>query len=80
VDNANLEEYIELVLEHTLGTGIKRQAEAFKEGFSMIFSIKDMRIFAPEELGLLLGNADEDWSRESESFVALRTLVLIGSH
>jgi E3 ubiquitin-protein ligase TRIP12 len=33
----------------------------------MIFPIKDMRIFAPEELGLLIGNADEDWSRESES-------------
>lgn len=66
VDNSNLEEYIDLVLEHTLGEGVRQQAEAFKEGFSMIFSIKDMRIFAPEELGLLLGNADEDWSKESE--------------
>jgi hypothetical protein len=35
-------------------------------GFSLIFSIQDMRIFSPEELGLLFGNAEEDWSRESE--------------
>jgi hypothetical protein len=32
----------------------------------MIFSIQDMRIFSPDELGLLFGNAEEDWSRESE--------------
>ena len=35
-------------------------------GFSMIFSIQDMQIFSPEELGLLFGNADEDWSREGQ--------------
>lgn len=29
--------------------------------------IDDLRIFSPEEIGLLIGNADEDWSRESMS-------------
>ena len=35
-------------------------------GFSLIYPIRDMRIFSPEELVLLFGNADEDWSPESE--------------
>lgn len=26
-----------------------------------------MKIFSPDELGLLIGNVDEDWSKESES-------------
>lgn len=41
-------------------------------GFSMIFSVSDLQIFSPDELGLLCGNADEDWSRESESGVGER--------
>lgn len=32
----------------------------------MIFPIQDMQIFSSEELGLLFGNADEDWSKDSE--------------
>ena len=66
VDDGNLEEYIEKVLDFTLGSGVMRQAKAFQEGFSMIIPVQDLKIFSPEELGLLFGNADEDWSRESE--------------
>lgn len=29
--------------------------------------INDLKIFSPEEIGLLIGNADEDWSKESMS-------------
>ncbi|WVQ96417.1 hypothetical protein IAU59_003522 [Kwoniella sp. CBS 9459] len=65
VDDHNLEEYLERVLEMTLGSGIEKQVRAFQEGFSMVFSVKDMRIFSPDELGLLFGNAEEDWSRET---------------
>nr|XP_031864296.1 uncharacterized protein CI109_000209 [Kwoniella shandongensis]KAA5531368.1 hypothetical protein CI109_000209 [Kwoniella shandongensis] len=67
VDDSNLEEYLERVLDMTLGSGVTAQVKAFQEGagFSMIFSIKDMQIFSPEELGLLFGNAEEDWSRET---------------
>ena len=36
-------------------------------GFSTIMPIDDLRIFSPEEIGLLIGNADEDWSKESMS-------------
>ncbi|KAK8858675.1 hypothetical protein IAR55_002904 [Kwoniella newhampshirensis] len=65
VDDSNLEEYLEKVLDFTLGSGVAAQVKAFQEGFSMIFSIRDMQIFSPEELGLLFGNAEEDWSRET---------------
>lgn len=37
-------------------------------GFSTVLSVRDLALFAPEELILLFGNADEDWSRESEFF------------
>lgn len=66
VDDSNLEEYLELVLDKTLGSGITQQVKAFQEGFSMIFPVQDLQIFSPEELGLLCGNTDEDWSKESE--------------
>ncbi|RXK36787.1 hypothetical protein M231_05948 [Tremella mesenterica] len=65
VDDSNLEEYIDKVLDLTLGSGIHDQVKAFQDGFSMIFPIQDMAIFSPEELGVLFGNADEDWSRET---------------
>ncbi|TXT15889.1 hypothetical protein VHUM_00392 [Vanrija humicola] len=65
VDDSNLEEYLELVLDKTLGSGVAQQVKAFQEGFSMIFSIQDLQIFSPEELGLLFGNTEEDWSRET---------------
>ncbi|WVR06423.1 hypothetical protein IAU60_003454 [Kwoniella sp. DSM 27419] len=65
VDDSNLEEYLERVLEMTLGSGVAQQVKAFQAGFSMVFPIQDMRIFSPDELGLLFGNADEDWSRET---------------
>lgn len=81
VDDSNLEEYLERVLDMTLGSGIAAQVTAFQEGacedssggekklkvkpgFSMIFPVRNLRIFPPEELGLLFGNAKEDWSRE----------------
>ncbi|WWC70865.1 uncharacterized protein I206_104817 [Kwoniella pini CBS 10737] len=65
VDDSNLEDYLDKVLEMTLGSGVERQVKAFQEGFSSVFSVRDMRIFSPDELGLLFGNADEDWSRET---------------
>lgn len=65
VDDHNLEEYLELVLDWTLGTGIARQVKQFQEGFSQIFSVDDLKIFSPEELALLFGNTEEDWSRDT---------------
>lgn len=41
------------------------QVKAFREGFSTVFPVRDMRTFTPDELVLLFGNADEDWSVET---------------
>jgi E3 ubiquitin-protein ligase TRIP12 len=65
VDDSNLEEYLELVVDKTLGSGVQPMVKAFQEGFSMIFPIQHMQIFSPDEFGLLCGNVDEDWSRET---------------
>lgn len=65
VDDSNLEEYLELVLDKTLRSGIAEQVQEFRAGFSMIFPINDLGIFSPEELALLCGNTDEDWSKET---------------
>jgi E3 ubiquitin-protein ligase TRIP12 len=66
VDDSNLAEYIDLVLDLSLASGVSRQVQAFRDGFSSIFSVSDLQIFAPDELALLCGNAEEDWSQESE--------------
>lgn len=50
----------------TLGAGVAQQVKAFQEGFSQLYPIQDMQIFSTEEINVLCGNADEDWSRESE--------------
>ena len=61
----NVEEYIRLVIDAILVGGVEKQTKAFIEGFSKIFSIDDMKIFTPEELTSLFGNADEDWTIET---------------
>jgi hypothetical protein len=45
-------------------------------GFSRIFPVRELCIFSPDELGLLFGNPDEDWSRES-MYVTGLTVVLV---
>jgi hypothetical protein len=41
--------------------------------------INDLKIFSPEEIGLLIGNAEEDWSKESTYFPTLGELLLMDS-
>lgn len=62
----NVEEYIELVLDAILGRGTRPAVDAFKNGFSTVFSVTDLRTFSAEELIMMFGNSDEDWSAESE--------------
>jgi E3 ubiquitin-protein ligase TRIP12 len=62
----NVDEYISETLQVMLQTGVRAQVQAFRTGFSKVFSINDMSMFSVDELGMLFGNADEDWSPESE--------------
>ncbi|XP_076950087.1 E3 ubiquitin-protein ligase UPL4-like [Bidens hawaiensis] len=62
VNSANLEDYIELVVDATINSGISRQMEAFKSGFNQVFPISNLQIFTDEELERLLCGESETWN------------------
>lgn len=62
----NVETYLEEVVDVTLGSGVRRQVDAFRAGFSSVFPYSALSAFTPEELVNLFGRADEDWSLESK--------------
>ena len=65
LDNVNT--YVDRVLELTLGSGVRKQIDAFQTGFSQVFSYASLRAFTPNELVMLFGRVEEDWTMESES-------------
>ncbi|KAI9205551.1 uncharacterized protein BJ171DRAFT_423045, partial [Polychytrium aggregatum] len=66
VDMENIDDYIEQVVEYTAGKGVRQQIEAFRQGFVKVFPITDLRAFTVQELGLLIGGAEnEDWSYDA---------------
>ncbi|KAL1541164.1 E3 ubiquitin-protein ligase upl3 [Salvia divinorum] len=65
VDASSLENYISLVIDATIGTGIMRQMEAFRSGFNQVFDISTLQIFSPNELDYLLCGRREMWKAES---------------
>ncbi|KAI9099522.1 hypothetical protein DFS34DRAFT_579446 [Phlyctochytrium arcticum] len=59
---ANLESYIEHVVEMSVGTGILTQIESFRSGFDRVFPVADLRSFTVQELGVLVsGSETENW-------------------
>ncbi|GAV62900.1 HECT domain-containing protein [Cephalotus follicularis] len=61
----NLEEYLTLVVDATVKTGIVRQIEAFRSGFNQVFDITSLQIFTPLELDYLLCGRRELWEAET---------------
>ncbi|KAL6709920.1 Ubiquitin fusion degradation protein 4 [Coniothyrium glycines] len=61
----NVDKYVEKVLDYTLGSGVQRQADAFRAGFSEVFPYSALKAFTPDELVMLFGRTDEDWSLET---------------
>ncbi|KZP01845.1 hypothetical protein CALVIDRAFT_19026 [Calocera viscosa TUFC12733] len=61
----NVEEYLSLLLEMIIGKGVARQVQAFKDGFSTSIPVRDLQTFTAEELVMMFGNSDEDWSAET---------------
>lgn len=57
----NLEDYVSLVLDATLQTGISRQVEAFKSGLNQVISDKHLQLFTEEELERLLCGERDSW-------------------
>lgn len=64
IDNVDL--YLEKVLDFTLGSGVQRQVDAFRAGFSEVFPYSALKAFTPDELVMLFGRTDEDWTLESK--------------
>ncbi|KAG6821487.1 hypothetical protein H0H93_010211 [Arthromyces matolae] len=65
VTSDNVEEYISAVLDAILGSGAMVQAKAFRDGFSKVFPVTDLQAFSADELVMLFGNSEEDWSAET---------------
>ncbi|GBE89625.1 hypothetical protein SCP_1602880 [Sparassis crispa] len=63
----NVDQYIQDVIDAIIGKGAQLQAKAFREGFSKVFPITDLQAFTADELVMLFGNGDEDWSLETLS-------------
>jgi len=61
----NVEQYVDRVIDMTLGSGVRRQVDAFRAGFSQVFPYSALRAFTPNELVMLFGQAEEDWSIET---------------
>ena len=63
MDNVTL--YVDKVIDMTIGSGIQRQVEQFRAGFSEVFPYSALKAFTPNELVMLFGRIEEDWSIES---------------
>ncbi|KAK8034622.1 HECT-domain-containing protein [Apiospora rasikravindrae] len=61
----NVDSYLDKVIDMTLGSGVKRQVDAFRVGFAQVFPYSALRAFTPDELVTLFGRVDEDWSLET---------------
>jgi E3 ubiquitin-protein ligase TRIP12 len=69
IDNVDL--YLERVIDMTLGSGVRRQVDAFRAGFSQVFPYSALSAFTPDELCTLFGRVEEDWSLESKYLLAV---------
>jgi E3 ubiquitin-protein ligase TRIP12 len=65
VDINSLEQYISLVVDASVKSGIVRQMEAFRAGFNQVFDITSLQIFSPHELDYLLCGRRELWEAET---------------
>ncbi|KAH6647608.1 hypothetical protein BKA67DRAFT_662382 [Truncatella angustata] len=61
----NVESYLDKVIDMTLGSGVKRQIDAFRAGFSQVFPYTALSAFTPNELVSLFGRIEEDWTLET---------------
>ena len=58
----NVERYLELVVDMTLGSGVEAQIDSFTKGFSEVFPYSALFAFTPEELVVMCGQGEEDWT------------------
>jgi E3 ubiquitin-protein ligase TRIP12 len=75
----NVDVYVEKVMDFTLGAGVQRQVDAFRAGFSQVFPYSALSAFTPDELVMLFGRVDEDWSLESKCPILFYAATLINT-
>ncbi|XP_069118347.1 E3 ubiquitin-protein ligase HECTD1-like isoform X3 [Argopecten irradians] len=65
VNLENVDEYVDLVTDFCLNSGIRHQLDAFKAGFDEVFSMDKLHSFSPTELATLMcGEQAPVWTRE----------------
>ncbi|XP_041069866.1 E3 ubiquitin-protein ligase HECTD1 isoform X1 [Carcharodon carcharias] len=63
IDNA--EEYVELMFDFCMHTGIQKQMDAFRDGFNRVFPLEKLSSFSHEEVQMILcGNQSPSWTAE----------------
>ncbi|KAM4543153.1 E3 ubiquitin-protein ligase HECTD1 isoform 4-T4 [Odontesthes bonariensis] len=61
----NAEEYVELMFDFCMHTGIQKQMEAFKEGFNRVFPMEKLSSFSHKEVQMILcGNQSPSWTAD----------------
>ncbi|XP_056151239.1 E3 ubiquitin-protein ligase HECTD1 isoform X3 [Lampris incognitus] len=61
----NAEEYVELMFDFCMHTGIQKQMEAFREGFNRVFPLEKLSSFSHKEVQMILcGNQSPSWTAE----------------
>lgn len=76
IDNVN--DYMNMLLDMLVGSGVRDQMAMFRKGFSSIFDVDHLKLLTPEELVSLFGNSVEDWSYSSKDiFIVQWTLLQV---
>ena len=61
----NVDEYIDLSYKFYQDVGIRKQMEAFRDGFNRVFPMSKLSAFTPQEIRLMLcGDQNPHWTRE----------------
>ncbi|KAF6130366.1 HECT domain E3 ubiquitin protein ligase 1 [Phyllostomus discolor] len=61
----NAEEYVDLMFDFCMHTGIQKQMEAFRDGFNKVFPMEKLSSFSHEEVQMILcGNQSPSWAAE----------------
>ena len=58
----NVGEYVERTLHCVLHESVREQVESFRSGFGSILPLDALRVFRADELAMLFGQSEEDWS------------------
>ncbi|XP_032086354.1 E3 ubiquitin-protein ligase HECTD1 isoform X6 [Thamnophis elegans] len=61
----NAEEYVDMMFDFCMHTGIQKQMDAFRDGFNRVFPMEKLSSFSHEEVQMILcGNQSPSWAAE----------------